>query len=331
MIDPDMLRSSPTISPSSRAPGNRDHKLAGAPSISARPSSWAKSVRPHENRSGRKTKTGAWSTDSDVLEDVAAQGHPMAKKVLEWRGLAKCAALHRRASHLHQCQDRPGAYVLRHGLHSTGRLASTDPICRTFQSDRGRPPHPPSLHRPQRQQLDQRRLQPDRVCACWPYRRHSGMKRAFAENLDIQRHDASEIFGVRSRACPPMCAARQGDQFSASSTAFPASAGQPAGHPPKRGQRLHQKVFRPLPRHPRLYGKDKQFARTHGFVETLFGRRIHIREINSKIPGFRGGAERAAITLPSREPPPMSSAAPCQAAGCAGGGEDQGHHAAAGA
>jgi DNA polymerase-1 len=42
----------------------------------------------------------------------------------------------------------------------------------------------------------------------------------------------------------------------------------------------------------------KQFARTHGFVETLFGRRIHIREINSKIQGFRGGAERAAINAP---------------------------------
>ncbi len=42
----------------------------------------------------------------------------------------------------------------------------------------------------------------------------------------------------------------------------------------------------------------KQFARTHGFVETLFGRRIHIREINSKVPGLRGGAERAAINAP---------------------------------
>ena len=38
---------------------------------------------------GRKTKTGAWSTDSDVLEDVAAQGHPIATKVLEWRELSR--------------------------------------------------------------------------------------------------------------------------------------------------------------------------------------------------------------------------------------------------
>ena len=42
----------------------------------------------------------------------------------------------------------------------------------------------------------------------------------------------------------------------------------------------------------------KVFARAHGYVETLFGRRIHIREINSKIQGFRGGAERAAINAP---------------------------------
>jgi DNA polymerase-1 len=42
----------------------------------------------------------------------------------------------------------------------------------------------------------------------------------------------------------------------------------------------------------------KEFARDKGHVETLFGRRIHIREIRSKIPGLRGGAERAAINAP---------------------------------
>ena len=42
----------------------------------------------------------------------------------------------------------------------------------------------------------------------------------------------------------------------------------------------------------------KQFAREHGYVETLFGRRVHIREIKSTNPSFRGGAERAAINAP---------------------------------
>jgi len=44
--------------------------------------------------------------------------------------------------------------------------------------------------------------------------------------------------------------------------------------------------------------ETKAYARKHGFVETLFGRRVHIREINSRIPGHRGGAERAAINAP---------------------------------
>jgi DNA polymerase-1 len=42
----------------------------------------------------------------------------------------------------------------------------------------------------------------------------------------------------------------------------------------------------------------KAFARKAGYVETLFGRRVHIREINSSNPGHRGGAERAAINAP---------------------------------
>jgi DNA polymerase-1 len=42
----------------------------------------------------------------------------------------------------------------------------------------------------------------------------------------------------------------------------------------------------------------KEYAREHGYVETLFGRRVHIREIKSTVPGMRGGAERAAINAP---------------------------------
>jgi DNA polymerase-1 len=44
--------------------------------------------------------------------------------------------------------------------------------------------------------------------------------------------------------------------------------------------------------------ETKQFARDRGYVETLFGRRVHIREIKSTVPAHRGGAERAAINAP---------------------------------
>src|SRR6185312_15545673 len=77
---------------------------------------------------GRKTKTGAWSTDSDVLEDLAAQGHEIARLVLDWRALAKLRGTYTDAL--------PGFINPRTGrVHtsyamastSTGRLASSEP------------------------------------------------------------------------------------------------------------------------------------------------------------------------------------------------------------
>jgi DNA polymerase-1 len=59
-----------------------------------------------------------------------------------------------------------------------------------------------------------------------------------------------------------------------------------------------KKYFQRFPGIRDYMDTTKAYAREHGYVETLFGRRIHIREINSKIPGFRGGAERAAINAP---------------------------------
>ena len=82
--------------------------------------------------------------------------------------------------------------------------------------------------------------------------------------------------------------------------AFPASAWPTSSaSPASEARRLHQEIFRrAFPASATIWKTTKQFARDHGYVETLFGRRIHIREINSKIPGFRGGAERAAINAP---------------------------------
>ncbi len=81
--------------------------------------------------------------------------------------------------------------------------------------------------------------------------------------------------------------------------AFPASA-WPTSWASRRARPSDyiKKYFARFPGIRDYMEETKQFARTHGFVETLFGRRIHIREINSKVPGFRGGAERAAINAP---------------------------------
>ena len=126
------------------------------------------------------------------------------------------------------------------------------------------------------------------------------LKKAFADGLDIHAMTASEIFGVPVKGMPPEVRRRAkainfGIVYGISAFGLANQLGiarEEAGD-------YIKKYFTALPRHPRLYGRrPRQFAREHGYVETLFGRRIHIREINSSNPGFRGGAERAAINAP---------------------------------
>ncbi len=250
---------------------------------------------------GRKTKTGAWSTDSDMLEDVAAQGHEIAKKVLDWRGLAKLRGTYTDAL--------PGFINPKTGrVHtsyamastSTGRLASTDPnlqnipirteegrrIRQAFIAAKGM-----KLISADYSQIELRLLA---HIADIPQ-----LKKAFADNLDIHAMTASEIFGVPVKDMPAEVRRRaKAINFGIVYGISGFGLANQLGIPQSEASDYIKKYFARFPG-IRVYMEDtKQFARTHGFVETLFGRRIHIREINSKIPGFRGGAERAAINAP---------------------------------
>ena len=125
------------------------------------------------------------------------------------------------------------------------------------------------------------------------------LKKAFADNLDIHAMTASEIFGVPVKDMPAEVRRRaKAINFGIVYGISGFGLANQLGIAQSEASDYIKKYFARFPG-IRVYMEDtKQFARTHGFVETLFGRRIHIREINSKIPGFRGGAERAAINAP---------------------------------
>ncbi len=125
------------------------------------------------------------------------------------------------------------------------------------------------------------------------------LKKAFAEGLDIHAMTASEIFGVPVKDMPAEVRRRAkainfGIVYGISGFGLANQLGIAQGE----ASDYIKKYFARFPGIRDYMEATKQFARTHGFVETLFGRRIHIREINSKVPGFRGGAERAAINAP---------------------------------
>ncbi len=250
---------------------------------------------------GRKTKTGAWSTDVDALEEVAAQGHEIAKKVLDWRGLAKLRGTYTDAlpGYINPKTGRVHtSYAM--ASTSTGRLASTDPNLQNIpiRTEEGRrirqafiAAKGTKLISADYSQIELRLLA---HIADIPQ-----LKKAFADNLDIHAMTASEIFGVPVKDMPAEVRRRaKAINFGIVYGISGFGLANQLGIAQSEASDYIKKYFARFPG-IRVYMEDtKQFARTHGFVETLFGRRIHIREINSKIPGFRGGAERAAINAP---------------------------------
>ena len=250
---------------------------------------------------GRKTKTGAWSTDSDVLEDVAAQGHPIAKKVLEWRGLAKLRGTYTDALPTY-INAKTGRVHTSYAMASTmtGRLASTDPNLQNIpvRTEEGRrirqafiAAKGSKLISADYSQIELRLLA--HIADI------SELKKAFADNLDIHAMTASEIFGVPVKDMPAEVRRRaKAINFGIVYGISGFGLANQLGIPQSEASDYIKKYFTRFPGIRDYMEDTKQFARTHGFVETLFGRRIHIREINSKVQGFRGGAERAAINAP---------------------------------
>jgi DNA polymerase-1 len=250
---------------------------------------------------GRKTKTGAWSTDSDVLEDVAAQGVRLAQKVLDWRGLAKLRGTYTDAlpGYINPQTGRVHtSYAM--ASTSTGRLASTDPNLQNIpvRTEEGRrirqafiAPKGSKLISADYSQIELRLLA---HIADIPE-----LKKAFADGLDIHAMTASEIFGVPVKDMPAEVRRRaKAINFGIVYGISGFGLANQLGIAQSEANDYIKKYFTRFPGIRDYMEETKQFARTHGYVETLFGRRIHIREINSKVPGFRGGAERAAINAP---------------------------------
>ena len=302
-IDPDLLRKlSNDFAKQQAVLEGEIHKLAGGNFNIGSPKQLGEILFDRMKiEGGRRTKTGAWSTDSDVLEDVAAQGHPIAKKVLEWRGLAKLRGTYTDALPTY-INARTGRVHTSYAMASTstGRLASTDPNLQNIpvRTEEGRrirqafiAPKGKKLISADYSQIELRLLA---HIADIPQ-----LKKAFADNLDIHAMTASEIFGVPVKDMPAEVRRRaKAINFGIVYGISGFGLANQLGIPQSEASDYIKKYFTRFPGIRDYMEDTKQFARTHGFVETLFGRRIHIREINSKVPGFRAGAERAAINAP---------------------------------
>jgi DNA polymerase-1 len=250
---------------------------------------------------GKKTKTGAWSTDVKVLDDLAAEGVPIARKIVDWRQLTKLKSTYTDAlpGYIHPETGRIHTdYSL--ASTSTGRLSSSEPnlqnipirteegrgIRRAFIAEEGW-----KLVSADYSQIELRVLA---HIAEIPQ-----LTKAFADGLDIHAMTASEMFGVPVEGMDPMIRRRaKAINFGIIYGISAFGLAQQLGIGRSEAGDYINRYFERFPGIRDYMEKTKRYAREHLYVETLFGRRAHYPEIRSSQPSLRAFQERAAINAP---------------------------------
>jgi DNA polymerase-1 len=249
---------------------------------------------------GRKTKTGAYATDADVLEQLALE-HPLPRVVLDWRQLQKLTRTYTDAL-VEQITPETGRVHTSYALAatSTGRLTSTDPNLqnipiRTEEGRKIREAFVPEagfvLMSADYSQIELR------VLAHMADIR--ALKDAFARDVDIHAVTASQMFGK------PVGEIGADLRRSAKTINYGIVYGigafglaQRLGIPQSQAKDYIDSYFQQYPGIRDSMERAKAQAREQGWVATLFGRRCYIPEINNKIPSRRAYAERQAINAP---------------------------------
>jgi DNA polymerase I len=250
---------------------------------------------------GRKTATGAWSTDSDALDDLATQGIDLAKRVLDWRQLAKLRSTYTDALP-EFINPKTGRVHTSYAMASTstGRLSSTDPNLQNIpvRTDDGRrirtafvAPKGKKLISADYSQIELRVLA---HVAHIPQ-----LTKAFADGLDIHAMTASEMFGVPIEGMESSVRRRAkainfGIIYGISAFGL---ANQLSISREEAGEYIRT-YFKRFPGIKDYMEATKAFARTNQYVETIFGRRMHFPRINSPNPSEKAFLERASINAP---------------------------------
>jgi DNA polymerase I len=248
----------------------------------------------------RKTATGQPSTDEDVLQQLAAD-YPLPKLLLEHRGLAKLKSTYTDKLPL-MVNARTGRVHTNFGQATavTGRLASTDPNLQNIpvRSAEGR-------------RIREAFIAPaDHVLVSADYSQielrimahlsgDDSLVRAFAEGADIHRATAAEIFNVVVHEVTPeqrryIKAVNFGLIYGMSAFGLAAQLNIERSA----AQLFIDKYFARYPGVAEYMRRTREIARAQGYVETVFGRRLWLPDINAGGGPRRQGAERAAINAP---------------------------------
>lgn len=248
----------------------------------------------------KKTPTGTPSTAEEVLQELALD-YPLPKVLMEYRGLAKLKStytdklpleINKRTGRIHTSYHQAVA--------ATGRLSSQDPNLQNIpiKTEEGRrirqafiAPAGYKLVAADYSQIELRimaHLSDD-----------AGLLSAFEKELDVHRATAAEVFGVGLDAVShEMRRSAKAINFGLiyGMSAFGLAKQLHVGR--SEAQQYIDRYFERYPGVQRYMNNIRALAHEQGFVETIFGRRLYLPEINAKNKNLQMAAERTAINAP---------------------------------
>ena len=249
----------------------------------------------------KKTKKGSLATSAKVLEDLALTGHKFPKLIIEWRQDSKLKSTYTDAlqDHINNKTKRVHTSFLL-AATNTGRLASSDPnlqnipiksadgkeIRKAFIADKDN-----ILISADYSQIEMRILA-DMADV-------KELKKAFKNNEDIHSLTASQVFGV------PINKINEDLRRKAKAINFGIIYGitqyglaKQISVSNQEAQDFINEYFKKFPEIKDYMNSTIKFCRKNGYVNNIFGRRIHFRSINDKNFSIRSFQERAAINAP---------------------------------
>lgn len=279
------------------------YQMAGTTFNIASPQQLGKILFDHMKISDKvkKTKTGQYATGEDILEKFAA-AHPIVEKILVFRELQKLkntyvdplpTMINPKTGKIHTSYNQVVA--------ATGRLSSDKPNLQNIpiRTEKGREVRKAFIPRSEEFAILSADYSQIELRIIAELSEDPGMMEAFRQGLDIHSATASKVFNV------PIEAVDKEMRRKAKAVNFGISYGQTAfglsqtlNIPRKEAQEIIENYFAQYPNVRGLMDKNINFAREHGYVETIMGRRRYLRDINDSNANVRSGAERNAINAP---------------------------------
>ncbi|HZZ63155.1 MAG TPA: DNA polymerase I [Roseiarcus sp.] len=250
---------------------------------------------------GKRTATGAWSTTASVLEDLAAEGHELPARVLEWRQIAKLKSTYADALPSFANPETGRVHtVYALAATTTGRLSSSEPNLQNIpvRSEEGRKIRrafvAPQGHKLVSADYSQIELRLLAHIADIP-----ALRKAFSDGLDIHAMTASEMFGVPIAGMPGEIRRRaKAINFGIIYGISAFGLANQLGIAREEAGAYIKKYFERFPGIRDYMDAAKKAARANGYVTTIFGRKCHYPRINASNVSERAFNERAAINAP---------------------------------